>query len=142
MLTILGKYLHYAILNLIFLNTSKTPLRKWAYFYGIGKIALDMIGFPIFNDDQRLQSKSYMGHVFFITIFITSGYTIVYYLWFQGNTLAGLPSTCILAGPVVAVSSIIEHFFIALNFIEITLKFMMIFLEFAVSVLSNVTKTI
>ena len=92
---------------------TKTPLQKFCYFYGIGKITLDMIGFPIFNDDQRLRWKTYMGHVFFITIFILSGYTIVYYILLKGDILAGLPSTCILGGPVVAVSLvIIKNYFL------------------------------
>ena len=93
--------------------SSKTPLQKFCYFYGFGKIPVDMIGFTIFNDDQRLRWKSYLVHAIFITIFILSGFTIVYYILLKGDVLSGLPSTCILGGPVVAVSLvIIKNYFL------------------------------
>lgn len=97
---------------------SKTPLQKWCYLYGMGKLSGKMIGVTTFEDDQNLTWYSYMQYSYYAVSSILAIYTIAYFL-LQGQFLKGLPCTCMMVGPMYGVSfnqftyffSILLHFF-------------------------------
>lgn len=89
--------------------SSKTPLRKWCYLYGIGKISTKMIGITVFEDDQTLSWYSYMGYIYYGFCTMLAIYTIVYYS-LQGESSKGFSCTCMLVGPGYGVSLNFNNF--------------------------------
>lgn len=79
----------------------KSPLAKWCYINGIGKIACSSLGLPSFQKDQKLKWYSFLGY-FLCGIYIVLGvYTLIYYL-LQDEFMKGLPCTCNIAGKIKA----------------------------------------
>lgn len=82
--------------------SAKSPLEKWCYIYGIGKISGRMTGLPPFEEEMRVTWYSYAGYAIFATYTALALYTNVYY-WLHGDFLRGLPCTCVLIGPWMGV---------------------------------------
>lgn len=76
--------------------SSKTPLEKWCYLYGIGRMFMAPIGYTIFEDDQTLRWYSKTTPIFCITYVLLSVNTAFYYIE-QGEFFKFLPCTCLLA---------------------------------------------
>lgn len=84
---------------------TKTPLQKWYYLRNIGKIGFGLAGIPLFHDDQRLHLYSYFS-CFYVGLYAA---LMIYTGWYyisQGEFMKCLPSTCLLIGPLIAVSSL------------------------------------
>lgn len=82
---------------------TKTPYQKWCYLYSIGKAALKIIGIPLFEDDQKLYWYSRFPFVY-ITIHAALGVYTMYFYIGRGEFMQFLPCTCMLVGPLLAVS--------------------------------------
>lgn len=83
---------------------SKTPLQKWGYLYGIGRVSLNFFGFPIFRDDPSLYWFSYVFFVYMGIDMILVIYTAYNYLLLDGALGPFLPCTALLVGPLCCVS--------------------------------------
>lgn len=81
----------------------KTTHPKWCYLYSIGKAALKVIGIPLFEDDQKLYWYSYFPFVYIGINTALGVYTAYFYIG-RGEFVKFLPSTCMLVGPLLAVS--------------------------------------
>lgn len=81
----------------------KTPLQKWWYLRDLGKIGFGLAGVPLFHEDQSLHSYSYFAYMYLglCTSFVV--YTACFYIS-HGDFMKFLPSTCLLVGPLFAVS--------------------------------------
>lgn len=81
----------------------KTSQEKWCYIYGIGRSACLIVKLPLFEDDQTLSLWAYQGFVYSGVHILLVAYTVYYYL-INGDVTKCLPCTCLLVGPVIAVS--------------------------------------
>lgn len=82
---------------------SKTPFQKWCCLYGIGKASCSPIGITLFQDDQTLYWYAYFLFVYSGLYLLLAIYTSIYYINI-GEASKFLPCTCLLVGPVMAVS--------------------------------------
>lgn len=82
---------------------TKTPFQKWCYLYGIGKASCSPIGITLFQDDQTLYWYAYFLFVYSSLYLMLAIYTSAYYIS-HGEPSKCLPCTCLLIGPVMAVS--------------------------------------
>lgn len=82
---------------------NKTPLQKWYYMRNLGKIGFGLVGIPLFHDDQTLHLYSYFSYMYvgLYTSFVI--YTACFHIA-HGEFMKFLPSTCLLVGPILAVS--------------------------------------
>lgn len=85
----------------------KTAYQKWCYFRSIGKTAFKYCAIPLYEIDQTLNWYSYFQIIY------TGLYTVLalYTLWFyinRGEFAKCLPCTCLLIGPLSAVSVIMQ----------------------------------
>lgn len=80
----------------------KTPLQKWCYFYGIGRMVIKPVQVPVFEEDQTLSWLSYQMCVYVGSYILLAIYTFYYHL-IRGEMVKCLPCTCLL-GLVIAVS--------------------------------------
>lgn len=81
----------------------KTPLQKWGYLYGIGRVSLNFLGFPVFRDDTSLY---WFSHVFFAYMSVDAVlvlYTAYCCLILDDDFQTFLPCTALLVGPLCAV---------------------------------------
>lgn len=76
--------------------SKKTPLEKWCYLYGIGRMFISPIGYTIFEDDQTLHWKSKTTPIICIAYVLLSVHTAFHYIK-QGQFVKCLPCTCLLA---------------------------------------------
>lgn len=82
---------------------SKTPLQKWSYLYGIGRVSLKFLGFPVFREDPSLYWFSYVFFVYMGIDVILELYTAYNYLLLDGSLGPFLPCTALLVGPLCCV---------------------------------------
>lgn len=82
---------------------SKTPLQKWGYLYGIGRVSLNFLGFPIFRDDPSLYWFSYVFFVCMGVDMVLVIYTAYTCLFVIVDFEAFLPCTALLVGPLCCV---------------------------------------
>lgn len=80
----------------------KTPLQKWCYLYGIGRVNLSVLGIPLFNECQDLFWYSYVMYTYSGLYMLLAIYTAFYYIS-NGDPTKVLPCTCLLIGPICAV---------------------------------------
>lgn len=93
----------------------KKPHQKFCYLYGIGRMGMDPVAIPIFQDDQTLILYSFFGFAYTGVIFILMFFTLVRYTS-VGEFTKGLPSTCLIIA-VFSVNLNNYHFLrILLNF--------------------------
>lgn len=82
---------------------SKSPLQKWSHLYGIGKVSLSVLGFPIFTEGSSVYWYSYVFFVYTGIDAILVLYTAYYFL-FKGDSFSDfLPCTALLIGPLFCV---------------------------------------
>lgn len=75
---------------------SKTPYRKWSYFYAIGRVCLSPFGVTLYEVDQTIRLRGYFYMVAFLAFMLTSINTTYYYIN-NGEFSKGLPPTCLLS---------------------------------------------
>lgn len=83
---------------------SKIPIDKWSYLFGIGKVFGDVSGLVVFNDDQRYRLRASFFYIFTVVYALLTIYTFYFHLN-RGDLEYFLSATCLLTGPVLAVSS-------------------------------------
>lgn len=81
----------------------KKPLQKFGYLYGIGRLSMDAIAFPTFQNDQSLRLYTYLLSAYSATSVFLVFYTVIWYAT-QGEFAKGLPSTCMIFGMALSVS--------------------------------------
>lgn len=81
----------------------KTPYQKYCYFYSIGKAGFNTVGIPLYQDDQKLYWYSYVPFSYIGLYTVLGVYTAYFYIG-RGEFVKFLPSTCMLVGPLLAVS--------------------------------------
>lgn len=89
---------------------TKNPLQKWCYLYSNGKVALRIIGIPLYEEDQRLYWYSRFPFVYIGAHLSLGLYTIYFYIG-RGEFIQSLPCTCMLVGPLMSVSNCTRSFF-------------------------------
>lgn len=82
----------------------KSPLQMWSYIYSFGKALFQVVCYPLFEDDQRLNWFSYFIWNYIGVYGILIIYTAYEYIP-RGEFSMWLPCTCMMAGPGAAVSS-------------------------------------
>lgn len=87
---------------------SKTPLQKWGYLYGVGRVSLGVFGFPVFRDDPSLYWFSYIFFVYMGVDMILVFYTAYRCFFMVDGFGIFLPCTALLVGPLLCVSLIIS----------------------------------
>lgn len=80
----------------------KTPLQKWCNLYRIGRVSLNILGFPVFREDPSLYWYSYVFFVYMAIDVLLVMYTAYYFLSL-GDLGAFLPCTALLVGPLCSV---------------------------------------
>lgn len=82
---------------------NKTPLQRWLYLRSFGDIGFGLTGIPLYRNDRTLHLYSYFAYSYmglYTTLVI---YTACFYIA-RGEFGKFLPSTCLLVGPLLAVS--------------------------------------
>lgn len=87
---------------------SKTPLQKWGYLYGIGRVSLNILGFPVFREDPSLYWFSYIFFVYMGIDMALVFYTAYKCAFMVDGFAVFLPCTALLVGPLLCVSLIIS----------------------------------
>lgn len=86
---------------------SKTPLQKWGYLYSVGRVSLNILGFPVFRDDPSLYWFSYIFFVYMGIDIVLVFFTAYKCLLMDNGFAIFLPCTALLVGPLLCVGLII-----------------------------------
>lgn len=81
---------------------SKTPLQKWSYFYGIGRLLVCPLKLTTYQEDQTLSWFSYYSLFYCGLHAICVVCTGIHYI-LLGEPKNFLPCTCMFVGPVCGV---------------------------------------
>lgn len=81
----------------------KTPYKKFCYFYAYGRLFGNLMQMPMFKDDQTLCWWSYFAYFYYFFHPLLAMYTAYYYITISEYSKS-LPCTCLLIGPLIAVS--------------------------------------
>lgn len=85
----------------------QSPFKKWCYLYGIGRSCVNTIGYTAFKDDQSLSWLMPVPFIYIGLYTILAIYTAFYYIN-KGEPFKCLPCTCLMVGPLFAVSSVFK----------------------------------
>lgn len=81
---------------------SKTAYEKWCCLYSIGRVSLDVLGFPVYHEQMVFRWYTWVFFVYLAIDTLGVLYTGYSYI-FLGEFSEFLPCTILFAGPLVCV---------------------------------------
>lgn len=93
---------------------SKTPYEKWCCLYSIGRVSLDVLGFPVYHEKMVFRWYTWVFFVYLAIDMLGVLYTGYCYI-FSGELSEFLPCTILFAGPLVCVYTCL----FSINFVNV-----------------------